>query len=595
MTLQPGATVTTAAAEMDTGITTERPWLKHYDAGVPRALTYPRIPLQQLLTDTAARHPRAVATIFGAVVAGRLVEASLTYAELDRLADRFAAGLQSLGVRKGDRVALLLPNCPQFVIAFYGALRAGAVVVPCNPLYTAPELRGQLADSGAETLVALSRLHTVARAARDGTPVRNLILTNIKEYFPALLRVLFTLAREKREGHRTTVDRAAGEHLFAELVRAETALRPVDVRPEDTAVLQYTGGTTGVPKGAMLSHRALVANVLQSRAWNPMLMEALERGVDVMPLFHVYGLTVVMGVSVATASAMVLIPRFDLEHVLLAIHTHRPRSFAGAPRIYVAAANARNLARYDLRSVDVFGSGSAPLPVEVQTRFEQLAGGGRVLEGYGLTEAAPVTHTTPRRGQRKLGSIGVPIPDVDAKIVELETGTRDMPAGEPDELVVRGPNLMDGYYKRPEETALALRDGWLYTGDVARMDEDGYFYIVDRKKELIIVSGYNVYPREVEEALYTHPAVLEAAAIGVPDPERGEVVKAFVVLRPGASATTEELRTHCASSLARFKIPAEIEFRSDLPKSMVGKVLRRALADEERAARVAKETSGRQR
>ena len=346
MTLQPGATVTTAAAEMDTGITTERPWLKHYDAGVPRALTYPRIPLQQLLTDTAARHPRAVATIFGAVVAGRLVEASLTYAELDRLADRFAAGLQSLGVRKGDRVALLLPNCPQFVIAFYGALRAGAVVVPCNPLYTAPELRGQLADSGAETLVALSRLHTVARAARDGTPVRNLILTNIKEYFPALLRVLFTLAREKREGHRTTVDRAAGEHPFAELVRAETALRPVDVRPEDTAVLQYTGGTTGVPKGAMLSHRALVANVLQSRAWNPMLMEALERGVDVMPLFHVYGLTVVMGVSVATASAMVLIPRFDLEHVLLAIHTHRPRSFAGAPRAQRhGAARARRASR----------------------------------------------------------------------------------------------------------------------------------------------------------------------------------------------------------------------------------------------------------
>ena len=580
---------------MDTGIATERPWLRHYDAGVPHALTYPTLPLQQLLTDTAARHPRAVATIFGAVVAGRLVEASLTYAELDRRADRFAAGLQSLGVRKGDRVALLLPNCPQFVIAFYGALRAGAVVVPCNPLYTAPELRRQLGDSGSETLVALSRLHAVARTAREGTPVRNVILTNIKEYFPPLLRVLFTLAREKREGHRTTVDRAAGEHLFADLVRADTALRPVDVRPEDIAVLQYTGGTTGMPKGAMLSHRALVANVLQSRAWNPTLVEARERGVDVMPLFHVYGLTVVMGVSVATATAMVLIPRFDLEHVLLAIQTHRPRSFAGAPRIYVAAASAPDLARYDLRSVEVFGSGSAPLPVEVQTRFEQLARGGRVLEGYGLTEAAPVTHTTPRRGQRKLGSIGVPIPDVDARIVDLETGTRDMPAGETGELVVRGPNLMDGYYNRPEETALALRDGWLYTGDVARMDEDGYFYIVDRKKELIIVSGYNVYPREVEETLYAHPAVLEAAAIGVPDLQRGEVVKAFVVLRPGASATAEELRTHCASSLARFKIPAEVEFRSDLPKSMVGKVLRRALADEEGASRVAKETSGRQR
>jgi len=569
---------------MSIGIATDRPWLAHYDPGVPHTLDYPAVPLHWFLADTAVRHPTSIATIFGAVVGGRLVEASLTYAELDRLVDHFAAGLQSLGVRKGDRVALLLPNCPQFVIAFYGALRAGAVVVPCNPLYTPRELRQQLADSGTGTLVALSRLHPVARAARDGTPVRNVILTNIKEYFPPPLRLLFTLAREKREGHRATIDLAAGERSFQDVLRAGGAVRPVDVRPDDTAVLQYTGGTTGVPKGAVLSHRALVANVMQSRSWNPQLVEGRERGVTVMPLFHVYGLTVIMGVSVATGSAMVLIPRFELEHVLRAIHKHRPRSFAGAPRIYVAAASAPDLARYDLRSVEVFQSGSAPLPIEVQTQFEQQAGGGRVLEGYGLTEAAPVTHTTPRRGQRKLGSIGVPIPDVDAKIVDLETGTRDLPVGETGELVVRGPNLMDGYYERADETKLALRDGWLFTGDVARMDEDGYFYIVDRKKELIIVSGYNVYPRDVEEVLYAHPAVLEAAAIGIPDAERGEVVKAFVVLRPGVSATADELRTHCGASLARFKIPAEIEFRATLPKSAVGKVLRRALADEERHA-----------
>ena len=578
---------------MSIAIATERPWFANYDPGVPHTQVYPAIPLQQFLTDSAARHPQAVATIFGAVVAHRLMESSLTYAELDRLADRFAAGLQSLGVRKGDRLALLLPNCPQFVIAFYGALRAGAVVVPCNPLYTAPELHRQLADSGTETLVALSRLHAVARAAREGTAVRNVIFTNIKEHFPPLLRLLFTLARERREGHRTTVAASTGEHQFRDLLSNGDAVRPVDVRPEDTAVLQYTGGTTGVPKGAILSHRALVANVLQTRAWNPTLVEGRERAVAVMPLFHVYGLTVLMGLSVATGSAMVLIPRFDLEHVLRAIQKHRPRSFAGAPRIYIAAANAPDLGRYDLRSVEVFASGSAPLPMEVQSRFEQLAGGGRVNDGYGLTEAAPVTHTTPRKGLRKLGSIGVPIPDVDAKIVDLETGARDLLVGEIGELVVRGPNLMDGYYKRPDETALALRSGWLYTGDIARMDDEGYFYIVDRKKELIIVSGYNVYPREVEEALFAHPAVLEAAAIGVPDPERGEVVKAFVVLRPGVSATADELRTHCALSLARFKIPAEIEFRSDLPKSMVGKVLRRAPADEERA-RVAGLQGGRQ-
>ena len=571
---------------------TERPWFAQYDPGVPRTLEYPAIPLQQFLTDTAARHPRSIATVFGAVVGGRLLEASLTYAELDRLADRFAAGLQSLGVHKGDRVALLLPNCPQFVIAFYGALRAGAVVVTCNPLYTAPELQRQLADSGTETLVALSRLQAVARAACVGTPVRHLIFTNIKEYFPPHLRLLFSVAREKKEGHRVTIDAAAGEHGFADLLRTAGRVVPVDVGPADTAVLQYTGGTTGVPKGAVLSHRALVANVLQSRSWNPGLVEGEERGVTVMPLFHVYGLTVIMGVSVAIGGAMVLIPRFELEHVLLAIQKHRPRSFAGAPRIYVAAASAPDLAKYDLRSVEVFQSGSAPLPLEVQSRFEQLAGGGRVLDGYGLTEAAPVTHTTPRRGQRKFGSIGVPIPDVDAKIVDLETGSRDLPVGETGELVVRGPNLMDGYYGKADETALVLRDGWLYTGDIARMDEDGFFYIVDRKKELIIVSGYNVYPREVEEALFAHPAVLEAAAIGVPDPQRGEVVKAFVVLRPGASATGDELRTHCTASLARFKVPNEIEFRADLPKSMVGKVLRRVLADEDRAARVASETTG---
>ena len=579
---------------MSIGIATERPWFAHYDPGVPHTLEYPAVPLQQFLSNTAARYPRSIATVFGAVVAGRLLEASLTYAKLDRLADRFAAGLQSLGVRKGDRVALLLPNCPQFVIAFYGALRAGAVIVPCNPLYTAPELQRQLADSGTETLVALSRLSAVARAAREGTRVRHVIFTNIKEYFPAHLRLLFTVAREKKEGHRAIIDPAVGERSFAQLLRAEGRVVPVDVRPADSAVLQYTGGTTGVPKGAVLSHRALVANVLQSRSWNPELVEGRERGVSVMPLFHVYGLTVIMGVSVATGSAMVLLPRFDLEHVLRAIQKHRPRSFAGAPRIYVAAASAPDLASYDLRSVEVFQSGSAPLPLEVQSRFEQLAGGGRVNDGYGLTEAAPVTHTTPRRGQRKFGSIGVPIPDLDAKIVDLETGSRDLPVGETGELVVRGPNLMDGYYGRPDETALALRDGWLYTGDIARMDEDGYFYIVDRKKELIIVSGYNVYPREVEEALYAHPAVLEAAAIGIPDRERGEVVKAFVVLRPGASATPEELRTHCTTSLARFKVPAEIEFRSDLPKSMVGKVLRRVLVDEDRASHAAAGTAGRQ-
>ena len=560
---------------------TEKVWLRSYDEGVPATLDYPSVPLHALLDETARRHPDAVATIFGGVVGGRLLDAKMTYGELSRLADRFAAGLQSLGVAKGDRVALMLPNCPQFVIAFYGALRAGAVIVPVNPLYTPPELRGQLADSGAETLVVLSRLYPVAREALAGTAVKRVVVTNIKEHFPPLLRWLFTVARERKEGHRVDLRGDERAVRFTDLLRRAERPRPVAVEPSDLAVLQYTGGTTGTPKGAMLSHRALVANVLQCRAWHR--PEEGETGLAVMPFFHVYGLTCVMNFGIACAGALVLIPRFDLAHILLAIQKHRPKAFAGAPRIYVAVANAPDLEKYDLRSVEAFVSGSAPLPLEVQQRFERLTG-GKVIEGYGLTEAAPVTHGNPRRGKRKVGSIGLPYPDIDARIVDLETGTHDLPPGEVGELVVRGPNLMDGYYGKPEETALVLRDGWLYTGDIAKMDEEGYFSIVDRKKELIIVSGYNVYPREVDEVLFAHPAVLEAAAIGIPHAEKGEVVKAFVVLRPGATATADEIIAHCRRSLAPFKVPVAVEFRAELPKSLIGKVLRRQLAEEERAA-----------
>ncbi|MEK6619937.1 MAG: AMP-binding protein, partial [Chloroflexota bacterium] len=405
---------------------TEKVWLRSYDEGVPATLDYPSVPLHALLDETARRHPDAVATIFGGVVGGRLLDAKMTYGELSRLADRFAAGLQSLGVAKGDRVALMLPNCPQFVIAFYGALRAGAVIVPVNPLYTPPELRGQLADSGAETLVVLSRLYPVAREALAGTAVKRVVVTNIKEHFPPLLRWLFTVARERKEGHRVDLRGDERAVRFTDLLRRAERPRPVAVEPSDLAVLQYTGGTTGTPKGAMLSHRALVANVLQCRAWHR--PEEGETGLAVMPFFHVYGLTCVMNFGIACAGALVLIPRFDLRHILLAIQKHRPKAFAGAPRIYVAVANAPDLEKYDLRSVEAFVSGSAPLPLEVQQRFERLTG-GKVIEGYGLTEAAPVTHGNPRRGKRKVGSIGLPYPDIDARIVDLETGTHDLPPG----------------------------------------------------------------------------------------------------------------------------------------------------------------------
>jgi long-chain acyl-CoA synthetase len=558
--------------------TAER-WTAAYDQGVPRHLEYPAVPLHALLAEAARERPETAATVFGSAVAGRCLDASITYGELDRLADRFAAALQRAGIRKGDRVALVLPNCPQFVYCFYGALRAGAVVVPTNPLYTERELRHQLSDSGARAVVVLSRMYPRVADAARGTAVERIFVTNIKEHFPALLRVLFTLTRERREGHRVDIRRDERAVWLRDAVRARAV--PIDalVGPSDLAVLQYTGGTTGTPKGAMLSHRALVANAYQCRAWHT-TTKAGDRILAIMPFFHVYGLTVVMDLAVLRRMTMVLIPRPDLAHIFAAIAKHRPRFFPGAPRIYLLLSESAEMERRDLRCIEAFLSGSAPLPLEVLRRFEQVTG-GKVMEGYGLTEAAPVTHSNPREGVRKPGSVGLPMPDVDCRVVDVETGTREVAVGEAGELCIRGPNLMDGYWNRPDETAAVLRDGWLHTGDVVRVDEDGYFYVVDRLKEMIIVSGFKVYPREVDEVLYAHPAVLEAAAVGVPHPGKGEVVKAFVVLRPGATATAQELVDHCRASLAPYKVPTAIAFRTELPKTLIGKVLRRQLAAED--------------
>jgi long-chain acyl-CoA synthetase len=560
-----------------------RPWTRHYDPGVPASLHYPEIPLNAFLEHTARTHPHAVATIF--------FNRKRTYASLYRDVRRFAAGLQRLGVRKGDRVALMLPNCPQFLIAFWGALEAGATVVPTNPLYTPREVEQQLADSGAETVVVLSRLYPVVKQARPGTKLRHVIVTNIKEEMPPLLRLLFTVAKEKKDGHRQPFRGEPGAIGLPELLASAGEPARVDVSPSDIAVLQYTGGTTGVPKGAMLSHRALVANTLQCRAWFTNLEDTGAVFMTVMPLFHVYGLTVAMDLAVQSASALVLEPQFDLKHVLGDVQRHKADVFPGAPRIYNAIINSPLAAKYDLRSIDACISGSAPLMIETARKFKEMTG-GHLVEGYGLTEAAPVTHCNPLfgEGKQKIGSIGVPFPDVEAKIVDLETGERDLPVGEAGELVLRGPQLMDGYYRKLEDTAQTIRDGWLHTGDIARVDEDGYFSIVDRKKEMIIVSGFNVYPREVEEVLVTHPDVLEGAAIGIPHPIKGEEVKAFVVLKPGATATADQIVEHCKAQLAPFKVPREIEFRESLPKTLIGKILRRQLAEEERAKRGAART-----
>src|SRR5438552_1303858 len=552
----------------------------NYDKDVPSAIDYPRVPLHAFLDDAAESYPNSTATIF--------YNAKKSYAKLLRDAKRFSAGLRALGVKKGDRVAIDLPNCPQFVIAFFGALRIGAIVVPCNPLYTPPELRYQLADAGAETIVVLSRLYPAVKAAREGTKIRNVIVTNIKEEMPPVLRTLFTLAKEKKDGHRVPFEGDPGAIAYQKVLSLGGDDSAAPVSPNDIAVLQYTGGTTGTSKGAMLSHRALVANTLQCAAW---FGRAMRNGKDavmgVMPLFHVYGLTTVMNFAVLSGGAIILEPQLDLEHVMKDIQRHKPKLFHGAPRIYNAINNSPLARKYDLRSITACISGSAPLLMETARKFRELTG-ANLVEGYGLTEASPVTHCNPvfDPAKNRFGTIGLTFPDTETRLVDLETGERDVAPGEAGELLIRGPQLMDGYYNKPEETAQTLKDGWLHTGDIATIDGDGYVAIVDRKKEMIIVSGYNVYPREVEETLAKHPAVLEAAAIGVPHPMKGEEVKAFVVLKPGQTATQEELIAFCREQLAPFKVPKAVEFRESLPKTQpVGKILRRQLAEEDKKKR----------
>ena len=557
----------------------EPTYTKSYDEGVPASLEYPDVPLHAMLDQAAQLYPASTATIF--------FNAKRSYASLLKDAKRFSAGLRALGVKQGDKVAIDLPNCPQFLIAFFGALRMGAVVVPCNPLYTPPELRYQLADSGAETIVVLSRGYPVVRAAREGTRIRNVIVTNIKEEMPPILRTLFTFAKEKKDGHRVPFAGDPGAIAFRQVLSLRGDDSAAAVRQDDVAVLQYTGGTTGTSKGAMLSHRALVANTLQCAAWfGKAMRDGKDAVMGVMPLFHVYGLTTVMNFAVLSGGAIILEPQLDLEHVMKDIQRHKPKLFHGAPRIYNAINNSPLAQKYDLRSITACISGSAPLLMETARKFRELTG-ANLVEGYGLTEASPVTHCNPvfDSTKNRIGTIGLTFPDTETRLVDLETGQNDVAPGEAGELLIRGPQLMDGYYNRPEETAATLRDGWLHTGDIATIDADGYVAIVDRKKEMIIVSGFNVYPREVEETLARHPAVLEGAAIGVPHPIKGEEVKAFVVLKPGQTATADQLIAFCREQLAPFKVPKTIEFRDSLPKTLIGKVLRRQLAEEDKKKR----------
>ncbi len=556
----------------------DRPWLQWYDPGVPHEVEVPGRPLDQLLAESAARYPSRTAI--------RYLGRSITYAALDEAVSRFANALATLGVQKGDRVALLLPNCPQMVIAYYGGLRAGAVLVPTSPLYVEPELVHQFADADAKIVVCLSALFPKVQAIRASLPaLQHVVATNIKEYFPPLLRFLFTVAREEKEGHRVRLPQDGRTSWLQPLLRHASPHPPaVVVDADDLALLQYTGGTTGTAKAAMLTHRNLLANTLQVRAWfrNLSKPDGSDVIMGVIPLFHIYAMTSVMNFAVAGGGTMVLQPRFVVGDVLKALHKERPDLFPGVPTMYMAINNAPDLKQYDLGSLKGAISGAAPLPQEVQTRFEELTG-AKLVEGYGLTEASPVTHCNPMEGRRKVGSIGIPFPSTDAAIFDQETGTRRLPPGEVGELAVKGPQVMQGYWRREGETALVLRDGWLFTGDLARRDEEGYFSIVDRKKDLIITGGMNVYPRDVEEPLYQHPKVKEAVAVGIPDEKWGEAVKVYVVLKEGETATEQEIVDFCHARMARYKVPKYVEFRPELPKTLVGKFLRRKLLEEEKA------------
>jgi len=552
----------------------EKPWLKSYEPQVPPEVEIPQRSLHSNLEEAARQFPAGTALIY--------MNRKITYANLDALVSKFAAALAQLGVRKGDRVALYLPNCPQYIIAYYAALKAGAIVVPCNSLYVARELEHQLNDSGAETIVVLSSFYKTIKSVREHTPLKHVIVTNIKEYFPPLLRALFTVAKEKKDGHRVDISQDTDTFWFRDLLASAPSRPPkVEVAPSDTACLLYTGGTTGVPKGAELTHANLMANVAQTRAWVYDMVQGKEVILAAIPLFHSYGMTTCMNLAMYTAGALILVPNpRDLKDVLHNIVRHKPTLYPGVPTMYVAINNHANVAKYDLSSLRACISGAAGLPQEVQTRFQELTG-ARLVEGYGLTEASPVTHVNPVYAGSRIGAIGLPYPSTEAKVVDLISGEA-LPVGEPGELAIRGPQVMKGYWNKPEETAAVLRDDWLYTGDIAKMDEDGYFQIVDRKKDMIIAGGFNIYPREVEEVLYQHPKILEAVVAGIPDAYRGETVKAYVVLREGETATEQEVIEFCRARLARYKVPRTVEFRQSLPKSMVGKILRRLLIEEEK-------------
>jgi long-chain acyl-CoA synthetase len=562
---------------------TRTPWLASYEQDVPPSVEYPDITLPDLLDRAADAYPDRVAVRF--FVDAKLPPSAIDYRTLREQTLRLATALYQLGVRKGDRVAVMLPNCPQYVVSFFAILRLGAIVVNTNPLYVSREMREQFEDSGCETVILLSHLVPRLEEIRASIRIRRAIVVDIAETLSWPARTLVHMV-QRRHREFIRVRPGADMFLFRHLLARYPPLPPAsDVQPDGVALLQFTGGTTGTPKAALLTHRNLVANVFQIDLW----FHATKKGEEVMmaaiPFFHVYGMTTCLLYGIRLGAEIVTLPRpRPIEGVIRLLQRCKATFFPGVPALYAAINDCPSVHRYDLGSVNWCISGAAPLPLDVQTTFERLTG-GRLVEGYGLTEAAPVTHCNPPIGHRKVGSIGLPFPGVDARIVDPDTRV-PVAVGERGELAVRGPQVMNGYWNRPEETAQTLVDGWLLTGDIGWMDDEGFFYIVDRKKDMINVSGLKVLPREVEEVLLMHPKVREAVAVGIPDPRRGETVKGYVVLREGERASEAEIIDFCKMHLASFKIPRQIGFRTEFPKTLVGKILRRVLAEEETGGRV---------
>jgi long-chain acyl-CoA synthetase len=548
----------------------ERVWHKAYAPGVPRTIDVERITLPEALERSARRFPDTVALI--------MMGKRITFRELDDLVNRLANALADLGLKKGDKVALIMPNMPQMVVATYAVFRLGAVVVMNNPLYTERELQHQFSDSGAVFCICMDLLVPRILKLKETTRIRTIVACHLRDYLPFPMKQLFPFV--KKEMHRK-VQPGESVHEYAGLIKRYPPNKPdATVAFDDVAALLYTGGTTGVSKGVMLTHANCSTLVQQMRAWFPDVHDGRETVIAIFPFFHAAGFSAIMNHSLFAGFTQILVPRPEPRTVLEMTLKYRPTFFGCVPTIYVGLLSLPQFRKADLSFITSCLSGAAPLAVETIREFEEAVG-TTIVEVYGMTEASTLCHANPRGGKTKVGSVGIPIPNTDCRIVDLETGEQDMLQGEPGEVIIKGPQVMLGYFNKPEETAEALRNGWFYTGDIGYMDEDGYLFIVDRKKDMIIASGYNIYPREIDEILFEHPKIKEACAVGVPDPYRGESVKAFVVCHPGESLSAEELDAHCRGRLAAYKVPRTYEFVEELPKTTIGKILRRELRDME--------------